>query len=135
MAFKPLRYDEGKVAFIKLVTSAAVARFDALADDGNGLYQRSTSSTTSVQYVSLEDVASASAAQEIRALPTRGVLFIADTATDPVQTDVGTTADLTDHDTLNESAATNDVFLIEEIEGAATERKVRGYFITDKATA
>ena len=54
------------------------------------------------------------------------VLFEADTNAAPVQaTDVWVVADLTDHDTLNESASSNDVFFIEKIVWATTDKKVQ----------
>lgn len=135
MAFLPLQFEDGKITRVKLVSSATVAKGDSLVDDGNGYYQRATSSATVVPYIALE-AKTAGAAENpfIMVLETRGVRFVADTNATPVQTDVGTTADLTDHDTLNESSSTNDVFFIEEIKGAASDKKVYGYFIRDKAS-
>jgi hypothetical protein len=37
---------------------------------------------------------------------------------------------LTDHDTLNESASTTNVFFVEKIVGDTTDKKVQGYFTT-----
>ena len=132
MAFIPRQGHEGKEVEIELVTSAAVAKHDVLADDGNGLFQRATSSSTKGHYVALEAVTSASALQKIMAYPAAmsDIRFEADTQAAVSQTDVGTNADLTDHDTLNENASSNDVFYIESIIGAAgTSQKVYGYFL------
>lgn len=135
MAFSPIRYESGRATNVKQVASTTITKGDALAEDGNGFYQRATNAATLVRYVAMEgSVAGAGENPEILVMPTHGVQFEADTNADPVQTDVGTTADLTDHDTLNESASSNDVFFIEEIVGAASDKKVRGYFLTDKAS-
>ena len=132
MAFIPKRFDSGKITTVKQVASTTIAKFDALDEDGNGFYQRATSASTGVNYVAMEaSVTTAGQNPEILVLPTRGVQFEADTNADPVQTDVGTQADLTDHDTLNESASTTNVFFIEEIVGATTDKKVRGYFVQE----
>lgn len=120
---------------VKQVASTTVAKGDALAEDSNGHYQRATSSATEVHYVAMEGNTSDSGENpEILVVNTRGVQFEADTNADPVQTDVGTTADLTDHDTLDESTSSNDVFFIESIKGAASDRKVLGYFHQQKAS-
>lgn len=133
MAFTPIAYDSGKVAIVQLSSGEVVAKGDCLIDAGNGYYQRAGSSTNLVRYVALEGKTSIGST-EINVVHTLGVLFIADTNADPARTDVGTTADLTDYDTLNQSSSTSDVFFIEAIEGAVTDRKVRGYFLTDKAS-
>ncbi len=130
MAFKPIRYDCGQLDQIKMAASATVAKYDAV-DYASGYLQRATSSSTECRYVAMEDRVTGSGENtELLVLKTDGVEFEADTAADPVvATDVGVKADLTDHDTLNESASSNDVFLITKVVGATTDRKVRGYFV------
>lgn len=117
-----------------MVASQTVAQHDALAEDGNGLYQRATSAASLVRFVAVEDRTDSGSNDFLLVCTTAGVRFVADTNAAPAQTDVGTTADLTDHDTLNESASSNDVFFIEEILGATTDQKVLGYFVTDKTS-
>ena len=56
-------------------------------------------------------------------------MFEADTNATVVQTDVFTKADLTDHDTLNESASSNDVFFIERLVSPGSDKKVEGFFV------
>lgn len=133
--FQPTQYDSGKLTEIKMVASVVVAKGDALAEDGNGYYQRATSAAAVVRYVAQEDRTDDSTHQYLLVVATLGVRFVADTVSAPTQTQVGTTADLTDHDTLNNAAVTNDVFFIEEIFGPAADQKVVGYFLNDKATA
>ena len=128
MAFTPVRYDEGKSTEVKMVASQTVAKYDALVEDGNGYYSRATSAATEVRYVALEAKVDDGTNEKLLVLPTDDVEFIADCNTTPVQTDVGTKADLTDHDTLDESTSATDVFFIEEIVSAA-DKKVRGYFV------
>ena len=135
MAFIPKRFDSGMLTSEpKIVNAAVVAKGDALVDDGNGLYQRAVSGTTVVKYVAMEARTGTSANENLLCVRTKGVEFEADTDSNPSQTDVGTTADLTDHDTLNENASSNDVFFIARIKGVASDKKVRGFFITDKSS-
>lgn len=132
MAFTPKNYDSWKTTTIKQATSAIVARFDALAEDGNWYYVRATSATTDVKYVALEAQTTTSSVLPLVVVRTDWVLFHADCNATPVQTDVWTYADLTDHDTLNESASSNDVFFIEEIVNA-TDKVVKWFFAQDVA--
>ena len=129
MAFTPVRFDDGKVTTVKQVASTTIAKFDALVKDGNGLYSRATSGTTKVNYVALQDsVIGAITPPEILVLPTHGVQFIADSAGNTAQTDVGLTLSLTDHDTVNDDATSPGVFFVEEIVGVSTAKTFRGYF-------
>ena len=129
MAFTPIKYDSGDTESIKIAASTTIAKWDALVDDWNGLLVRATSGASEVRYVSLEaKVSWAAETPEVLVVRTDKVLFEADTNAAPEQTDVFTKADLTDHDTLNESASTNDVFFIEKIVGATTDKKVQWYF-------
>lgn len=136
MAFLPKRYDSGQLTTIPVETSATIAKGDALDDsDDDGLFARATSSSDFVPYVAMEAVTSAAAGAKILAIRTNNVQFEADTANNTAATDRNLTADLTDHDTLNNGASTNDVFYIEELVGAAADKKVKGYFVHSKATA
>lgn len=134
MAFKPVRYDRGKLSKVDQVASTTVAKYDALAEDGNGLYQRATSSTAFVPYVAMESQTTTAAGGKLLVVATEGVEFIADCATTPVATDVGTFADLTDHDTLNESSSSVDAFYIRAIRGAAANKEVYGRFTQFEGT-
>ena len=129
MWFKPLKKSEWKEVLLAMATSATVSKYDAL-DFSSGYVQRATSGTTEVRYIALEGNTTTTANDEILCLEVSGVKFEADTNADPViATDVGVKADLTDHDTLNESASSNDVFFIEKVVGATTWKKVQGFFV------
>lgn len=131
--FTPLRYDSGKVSTVKEGTafSTTITKFDALGW-ASGFLQRATSSTTEVRFVALEAVTTgASTHLDIQVLYTDGVEFECDTAGNSAQADRGTYFDLTDHDTLNDDASTNDVFYVVDTVGAAADKKVRGYFVNN----
>lgn len=129
--FSPLRYDSGKITTIVSGTasSTTITKFDAL-DWSSGYLQRATSGTTEVRLISLEDIVTASATHsDIQVMYTDGIEFECDTANAPAVTLRGTYIDLTDHDTLNDGASSNDVFYVTETVGATTNKKVRGYFV------
>jgi len=134
MGFKPIRYDKGKLSKVSQAATTTVAKYDALAEDGNGLYQRATSSTAFVPYVAMEAQVSTSAKEKLLVLATEDVEFIADCNASPTTTDVGTFADLTDHDTLNESSSSVDAFYIRAIRGAVANKEVYGRFTQYEGT-
>jgi len=129
---KPLRYDDGKLVEMKnaAALNATITKFDIL-DYASGYLQRATNATTEVRFMAMQDqTASASVQQDLLVLNLDGVECEADTNADiVVATDIGKAADLTDHDTIDESDNTDKVFFITEMVGATTDRKVRGYFI------
>ena len=133
MAFKPTNPSraEGQEVLLDMTDSVTITKYDALVY-ASGKVLRATSAASEVRYIALEDkVTWAAANEKILCLPVDGIRFEADTNADPVlTTDVWVKADLTDHDTLNESASTNDVFFIEKIVGATTDKKVQWYFIS-----
>ena len=133
MAFRPINLDQGKTVLLKLgvTTSKTIAKYDAL-EYANGYVQRADSSTAEVRYVANEAVTTTSSAADIEVIDVRGVRFEADTNADPViATDRGIFADLTDHDTVNESASSVNVFLIEDVNLPLTDKKVTGYFVSN----
>lgn len=129
--FTPLRYDSGKVSTINSGTAASttITKHDAL-DWSSGYLQRATSSSTEVRLVAMEDKTTAAATHnDIMVLYTDGVEFEVDTAASTAVTDRGVYHDLTDHDTVNNAASTNDVFYCVDTVGAAADKKHRGYFV------
>lgn len=127
--FRPIHYDSGKVHTVKTASSTTITKGDAL-DVSSGYVQRATSSTDEVRWVSLQDKTTASAAHEdILALYTDGIEFLATCNGTPSQAShFGIYADLTDHNTVNESASSNDVFYITEIVDT-TNKIIKGFFI------
>lgn len=128
--FTPIRYDSGDLDTLLTASSTTIAKGDALKFT-SGYVERATSSNSEILCVAMEDKVTAGGAHEsILVLWTnRGAEFEADTAGNPAQTTVGTKIDLTDHDTANEAASSNDVFFVKALVGATTDNKVRGYFV------
>ena len=136
MSFFPHRYDDGKYCEISVENTVAVVKGAAMDDsDDDGLYGLATSSSDYVPYVAMETVTTTTAGQKVKAIRTFGVQFIADTTNNSAATDRNLTADLTDSVTLNNGASSNDVFYIEELVGAAADKKVIGTFLPFKVTA
>lgn len=123
---EPIRYDSGKVKTMKTASSTTIAKFDIL-DFASGYVQRATSGTSEARFMALEDkVTAADAHEDIQCLYLDGVECEGDTAGTMSQAKVGTYIDLTDHDTLNEAASSNDVFYVTKMVGA---QKAQGYFV------
>jgi hypothetical protein len=123
----PLRYDSGKITTIKSGTasSTTITKFDLL-DWSSGYLQRATSSSTLIRLMALEDkVTPAATHYDIQVLYLEGVECEGDTNSTAAVTHRGTFIDLTDHDTLNESASTTNAFYVTEFVDTGT---VRGYF-------
>jgi len=133
MAFKPTNPTrlQGQAILLDMTDSVTITKYDALVY-ASGKVLRATSAATEVRYIAMEDkVTGASAGEKILCLPVEWIRFDADTNADPVvATDVWIYADLTDHDTLNESASSTNVFFVESIVWATTDKKVTGYFTT-----
>lgn len=133
MGFRPIRYDSGRLTTKLLAASQAVTKFDALEVNSAGFLALATSSTADVRYVAMETKTSGgSTGESILVVDVKDVQFEADTAGTPAQTDVGEYCDLTDEDTLNEAASSNDVFYITDIVNAA-DKTVLGYFVEKQA--
>lgn len=130
MAFKPIQYDDGQTVSLP-VAATTWNKYDAMAYSSGVLTRATAGQGTDVTHVALETVSSAATANDrYLFLRVQGVVFEADTNADPVaSTDPGTYADLTDHDTLDESTSSDDLFFIEDIVGATTDKKVRGWFV------
>lgn len=127
--FTPVRYHEGKLQKVKCATGVTIAKGDALVDNGSGYYTTAAAGgNADVRFVAMEAVVTTADGQEVLAVRTDGVQFLADTDANPAQTDVLTEADLAAAGTVDPDASTDDVFFIEEIFGPAANRKVLGHF-------
>ena len=127
--FKPIRYDSGDIDTAQTASSTTITKYDALVFAG-GYVQRATSAATVVHCVALESVTTAGGAHSpIQIVWTLGVEFEADTTSTVTQAHVGDTHDLTDHVTLANGTSSNDVFLVRDIVGAGSAKKVRGHFV------
>jgi len=123
----PLRYDSGKLTTIKdgTVSSTTITKFDVLEWD-SGYLQRTTSTGINLQFMSMEDVTTASGAHEdILVLNLVDVECEGDTNSTAAVTHRGTLIDMTDHDTLNEASSGYDPFYVTEF---ISTSKLRGYF-------
>ena len=123
---------QGQEVTLPMAASATIAKYDVVEFSSWYLQRCTSSSAQWRKYVALEwKTTAAGENPEILVLPTHPTMrFEADTNAAPVQaTDVWVEADLTDHDTLNESASSNDVFFIEKIVWATTDKKVQWYFL------
>jgi len=123
----PLRYDSGKLTTIVsgTVSSTTITKFDVL-DWDSGYLQRTTSTGTNLQFMSMEDKTTASGAHEdLLVLNLVNVECEGDTNSTAAVTHRGTLIDMTDHDTLNEAASSTVVFYVTEF---ISTSKLRGYF-------
>lgn len=130
MAFKPIQYDDGQTVSLQ-VTAATFAKHDAMTMSSGRLARATSGQGADVTHIALDSPSSTPSEGDYHLfLRVQGVVFEADTNTDPVRsTDVGVYADLTDHDTLDESTSSDDLFFIEDIVGATTDKKVLGWFV------
>ncbi len=124
----PLRYDSGKLTTIRsgTVSTTTITKFDILEWTG-GYLQRTTSTGSDLRIMAMEDVTTASGAHEdILVLYLDGVECEGDTNSTAAVTHRGTYIEVTDHDTLNESGTSQDIFYVTEF---VTTSKLRGYFV------
>jgi hypothetical protein len=115
---------------VGVATGVTVTKGDAMVDNGSGYLTNAASSTAvDVPYVAMETVVTTADGQLVEMCRTKGVIFEADTDNAPAQTDVGTRCDLATVSTVNPDAASNNLFYIESIKGATTDKKVIGWFV------
>lgn len=131
MAFKPVQFDEGKTVELPFSTGETVVNGGAVVADTDGYYIMAGSSTaTDIYYVALETVSTTADGQMVLCLRVHDkVIFEVDTDANPARTDVGTLCDLASVTTANPDASTNDLFYIEDIVGAVSDKKIRGFFV------
>lgn len=127
--FIPIRYDSGKLQRVGVATGVAVVKGAAMVDNGSGyLTLASAGGNADIRFVAMETVTTTADGQLVLMVRTEGTQFIADTDANPAQTDVGTEADLASASTIDPDASVDDVFYIEAIYGAASNRQVIGTF-------
>jgi hypothetical protein len=130
MAFRPLKYEEGKLVSLPCAITQTIVKGDALADNGAGLLAVATSATAvDVHYIAMQTVTTTVSGQLVLCLETENVLFEADTNAAWLQPQVGTYVDLASVSTLDSTATTNQLFYILKGVGVAgTDKVVLGYF-------
>lgn len=129
MAFLPLDHHEGRTALRQAATGQTIVKGDALVDNGSGyLVPASAGGNVDIRFVAAETVTTTADGQNVLVWSTDGVTFVADTDANPAQTDVGTEADLAAAGQVDPDASTDDIFVIERILGAVSDKKVIGHF-------
>ena len=132
MAFRPLKYEEGKLVSMPCATTQTIVKGDALADNGSGYLAVATSATAvDIHYVAMQSVTTAATGQLVLCIETENVLFEADCYNDVawLTAEVGTYCDLGSVSALDTSGSTYDLFYILKgvgVTGVGT--KVLGYF-------
>jgi len=127
VGFRPINYDSGQVKSMLMNTSVTVTKGDALAFT-SGYVRRAINTDTKIKYVALEGKTDDGTNEGLLCVRTDGVEFLATTDSTPAQSQVGSVADLVDHNTVDENAASTDyVFEITEVVDT-TNNIIKGYF-------
>ena len=131
MAFKPIRYDSGKVKSLPMAASMSATKHQ-LCKMSSGYLADAVAGDNEVEYIALEtktDATATNAGSYLDVLPIDDEIDIeALTSIAPVQaTHVGNDYDLTDLNTVDLDNITDKVFHIDEIVDA-TNKLVRGHF-------
>ena len=130
MAFKPKKFDSGKVRTLPMGASAVATKFGTLKFS-SGYLIAGAAGDNEVDYLALETktAAGTDGATLCDVIPLDDIIqFEALCATTPVQaTHVGTDVDLSDNVTLDLTATTDKVFRIDAIVNA-TDKLVSGHF-------
>lgn len=132
MIFKPLQYDSGKMKELQTGASKTIKKGDPLKFT-SGLAEKAGAADETVRFISLQGVSGTSANDPLLALYVGGVEFEATTRANTDQDQVDSVfnlhADGTVENTKSGSYTDGDAFLVTEIVGVATDKKVRGYFL------
>lgn len=129
MAFRPLNFEEGKVMLVPAANATAIVKGNALTYASGLVTNAAGGQGTDVKLVAAETVTTTSAGQLIKAYPTHGTLFEADTDAAWSTVDQGTYADLAAAGTVDPDASADDLFfIIKGVGTAETDTKVIGYF-------
>src|SRR3990167_4251197 len=113
MAFRPVKYEEGKLVLMPCATTQTIIKGDALVDNASGYLALATSATAvDVHYIAMQTVTTTANGQLVLCLETENVLFEADVDTTWATADQGTYADLATVSTINPDASDNGLFYI-----------------------
>ena len=130
MAFKPVKYEEGKLVQLPAANTQTIVKGDALVDNGSGYLAVATSATAvDIHYVAMQTVNTTATGQMVLCIETEDVLFEADCDAAWTTALVGTYVDLATVSTLDIDAVTNELFyVLKGIGVTAVGTKVLGYF-------
>jgi len=132
MACLPYNNEVGKVVLLPAKASITFTKGDMLKDDGAGFITiTATSHAVDINFIAAETKTSTGTdgGTLLACWPTQNTRFICDTDANPAQTDVGTLCDWAAVGTLNPDASTDDLFIIEKIEGPVANKKILGHFM------
>lgn len=126
--FKPIAHDRGKVVLLPVTAAQDIVKFDLLKM-ASGYLVVAAAGDNEVEYIALQDSASAAVGTMIECLPIDETVRVeALCGTTPVQaTHVGNDYDLADEDYIDLTATTDKVFHIDRIVSAA-DKIVEGHF-------
>ena len=131
MAFIPVNFEEGKLVQLPMYNGGSSATYtvgQALTTT-SGYYATATAGQNAdVEAICMEAGTITTSGTLLKCISTRGVRFLADTAADPIATQVCTYVDLSTANLLDTTASTDDLFYLEKIVGALANRKVQGFF-------
>lgn len=132
MIFEAKQHDTGMLQKLEVGGSKTIEKGDAL-DIASGYAERATSADNTVRFVALEDASDTTEGDEILALYVDGIEFEAECEANTAQDQVGQVFGLGTNrkveNTDDGGYTAGDVFLVTGIVGAASDKKVRGYFL------
>lgn len=129
MAFKAVRYDSGKVISLPAKASQTIAKGDGLKNNGGYLIPTVSGDNADVEFVAMAAYSTSGTDGDlIRVIPVRGVQFIVDCSNTPTQAQMLTAVDLSAAGTIDTSATTDQVFFAAALVGAASDKKILGWF-------
>lgn len=132
MIFEPLQYDSGLIKQLEADTIANVEKGDPLYLD-DGVAKVADDNQDTVRWVALQTGEGLDGSDDLLALYVDGVEFVAETDSEPDAEDVGEVYDLDADGNVDLDSSNGNVFYVAEIEGPASDKKVRGYFL-DRVT-
>jgi len=131
MAFRPLNFEDGHTILVPAATTVTITKGNALVYSSGYVTNAAGSTATDIKLVAAETVVTTANGQLVRAYPTEGVLFEADTDAAWSVVDQGTYGDLAAAGTVNPDASTHDLFfIIKGVGTAETDTKVVGFFVS-----
>lgn len=130
MAILPFQFDSGKMSLIGAATGQTIVKGDMLKDNGSGYAVPVVAGDgVDVRWIAMESVTTTADGQQILAMSTDGVTFIADCDAAWSITDIGTNCDIAAAGQLDPDAASDNIFAIERGVGTAeVGTKVIGQF-------
>lgn len=113
----------------KAAGSQTIVKGDMLVNSSGYLATIAGAGGGPVVAVAAQDASSTTEGDEILVYDvSENIKFICDTDDTPAQSQMNGVADVASKSTIDEDASTDDLFFMEEIVGAAADKKVKGHF-------